>query len=111
MSWVEELKPEDEVKVEIIYPAAYVEHNLLTTSKFASAISLRCKAAAILEEDMTEFLIWDMTILQVYSIEDALKKYGIELTHESGKLPSGRRWTYFYADVTELQEKMKNGEM
>ena len=39
MSWVEELTPDDEVEVEIIYPPAYVEHNIATLKKYASGIS------------------------------------------------------------------------
>ena len=111
MSWVEELKPDDDVTVEIIYPPEYVEHTISTMPKYASAISMICKAAALLEEDETEFLIWDITVIQIISIETTLARFGVQMTHESGSLPSGRRWTYFYADVRGLQEKMKNGEL
>ena len=111
MSWVEELKPEDEVTVEIIYPPAYVEYSMSTIRKYSAGISHLCKGAALLGEDDTEFLVFDMTILQVITIEEVMRHFGIEMTHESGKLSDGRRWTYFYADLTGLKEKMENGEL
>lgn len=111
MSWVELLKPEDEVKVEIIWPAKYVEHNTTTMPKYASAIFHLCKAAAILEEDETEFLVWDITAVQVAVIEEVIRRYGVEMTHECGFSSDGSRWTYFYADVRGLQNKMRNGEI
>ena len=110
MSWVEELKPDDDVTVEIVYPAEYVEYNVQTMPKYASAISYLCKAAALLEEDDTEFLVWDITVVQVVTIEEAFKRFGIEMTHECGSV-NGRRWTCFYADVRGLQNKMKEGKI
>ena len=41
MSWVEELKPDDEVEVEIIYPKAYVDHNIFTMRRYAKRITKR----------------------------------------------------------------------
>ena len=32
------------------------------------------------------------------------------MEHEHGKLPDGSRWTYFYADVRGLKEKLKEGD-
>jgi hypothetical protein len=106
MGWVEELKPEDDVTVEIIWPEEYVEQSLSTMSKYASAIAHLCRAAAILEEDETEFLIFGINVLQTISIETIFENYGIQLAHEHGVLPSGERWTYFYADVRGLQERL-----
>ena len=111
MSWVEELKPDDEVEVEIIYPPAYVEYSLKTIRQYASGISHLCKGAAILGDDDTEFLVYDMTMMQVVSIEETMKLFGIEMTHECGKLPNGTRWVYFYADLRGLKEKMESGEI
>lgn len=48
MNWVEELKPDDDVTVEIIYPQFYVNYNMATTRKFSAAIAHYCKAAAVL---------------------------------------------------------------
>lgn len=109
MSWVEELKPEDEVKVEIIWPKLYADYNILTMKKYTGGIAHLCRAAAILEEDETEFLIWGITALQTQEIENLFVKYGVELTHEHGKLPDGTRWTYFYADVRGLRKLLENG--
>ena len=111
MGWVEELKPDDEVEVEIIYPPAYVEYSLKTMRQYASGISHLCKGAAILGDDDTEFLVYDMTMMQVVSIEETMKLFGIEMTHECGKLPNGTRWVYFYADLRGLKEKMESGEI
>lgn len=111
MSWVEELKPEDEVEVEIIYPPAYVEACISTIGKYSRGIASLCKGAAILGEDETEFLVFDMLTVQVIVVEEAMKHFGIEMTHESGRLPDGQRWTYFYADLKGLKEKMENGEL
>ena len=110
MGWVEELKPEDEVKVEIIYPPAYAEAYISTIRKYARGIACLCKGAATLGQYETEFLVWDMLIVQVITIEETMRQFGIEMTHECGKLSDGRRWTYFYADLTELKERMENGE-
>lgn len=108
MNWVEELKPDDDVTVEIIFPKPYVEYNIKTMPKYASAIAHLCKAAAILGEDYTEFLIFGMTIMQIDTIERVFKKnFHVEMTHDYGHLPDGKRWAYFYADVRGLQELMK----
>ena len=110
MGWVEELKPDDEVEVEIIWPQAYVEHNLATIKKFTSGISHLCKGAALVGEDETEFLVWDITVLQVITIEEAMRHFGIEMTHEVGKI-GNRRYAYFYADLRGLIEKLESGEL
>ena len=110
MGWVEELKPDDEVNVEIIYPLAYVEACHATIQKYARGIALLCKGAATLGEDETEFLVWGMLTAQIHAIEGAMKIFGIELTHESGKLEDGARWTYFYADLKGLKEILENGK-
>lgn len=110
MSWVEQLKPDDEVKVEIIYPPAYVDYNLKTIRQYASGISHLCKGAAILGDDDTEFLVWDMTVLQVTTIEEIMRHFGVEMEHDMGKLSDGTRWTYFYCDIRRLKEMLKNGE-
>ena len=57
MSWVEELKPDDDATVEIIYPREYVEYSMSTIRKYSRGISYLCKGAAILGDDDTEFLI------------------------------------------------------
>lgn len=110
MSWVEELKPDDEVEVEIIYPQAYIDHNVSTIRRYSAAISNICKGHALLGDDETEFLVYGMTVIQVITIEEAMRHYGIEMVHESGKLPDGTRWTYFYADLKGLRENLENGE-
>ena len=109
-SWVEELKPEDEVIVEIIYPPEYVEYNLATTKKFSAAVAYYCKAAALLGEDETEFLISGMTVLQVYTIEEAMRKFGIEMDHEIIRLDDMNH-VHFYADVRGLQKKLEEGDL
>lgn len=106
VSWVEELKPEDEVKVEIIYPENYVQYNISTMQKFAQAAMCRCKAAALLEKDEEEFMLHGITVLQMYSLESILKKYGIILTHEWIEI-NGESQPYFYADVTRLRERLE----
>ena len=104
MSWVEELKPDDDVTVEIIYPPEYVKYCISTMRKFTQGIATLCKGAAILGEDETEFLVWDMTVLQVGAVEEAMKHFGIEMTHDHGRTIDGRSWTYFYADVSGLKK-------
>lgn len=111
MGWVEELKPEDEVEVEIIYPQAYVDHNIATMRQYAAGISNICKGYAILGEIEADFMVYGMTIVQVVSIETVLREFGIELAHDHGCLPNGERWTYFYADLHGLIEKMRSGEL
>lgn len=111
MSWVEELKPEDEVKVEIIYPSAYVEHSLSTIRRYASGISHLCKGAAILGEDETEFLVFGMTVLQIITIEEIMRHFGIKMEHDTGKLSDGTRWVYFYCDIKDFKERLDNGEL
>lgn len=109
MGWVEELKPEDEVKVEIIYPEEYVKYNLSTINKISAGISHLCKGAALLGEKYTEILAWDITILQAQIIENTMKVFGIEMTHESG-ITDGRRWVYFFADVSKLFDTLEELE-
>lgn len=104
MSWVEELKPDDDVTVEIIFPAEYIKYNMSTIRKFTQGIATLCKGAAILGEDETEFLVWDMTVLQVGAVEEAMKHFGIKMTHDHGCTTDGRTWTYFYADVRGLKD-------
>lgn len=111
MGWVEELKPDDEVEVEIIWPQAYVDYNMNSIKTYSAGISHLCKGAALLGDTETEFLVWDITILQTFTIEQAMRNFGVELTHDSGKLENGRRWVYFYADLRDLVEKMKSGEI
>ena len=111
MGWVEELKPDDEVEVEFIYPSAYVEYSLKTIRKYASGISHLCKGAAILGDDYTEFLVLDMTVLQVIAIKELMRHFGIEMEHDMGKLSDGARWTYFYCDIRGLREMIENGEL
>ena len=99
----------EDIKVEIILPEEYVRQSMATMSKYSDAIAYLCKAGAILEEDETEFLIWGINVLQTQSIEEIFRKFGVEMTHEHGTLSNGARWTYFYADVRGLQDKLKEG--
>ena len=109
MSWVEELKPDDEVKVEIRFPLAYVEHDTATMKKFSSAAALTCKAAAILEEDDTEFLFSNISVMQAYALKEVLGRYNIELEFDLFRA-NGITFGYFYADVRGLQELLKQEE-
>lgn len=109
MSWVEELDPEDEVVVDVIFPKEYIDYNMSTIKRYSSGISHLCKGAVLLGEEDTEFLVYGMTILQIITLEEALLEFGIKLTHEVGMLPDGTRWAYFYADLSELKELMENG--
>ena len=45
MNWVEELTPDDDVEVEIIYPKFYVDHNMATMKKYSAAAAYYCRAA------------------------------------------------------------------
>lgn len=110
MSWVEELTPDDEVQIEIVYPVPYLEYNLSTMKKYSTAAAHYCRAAATLGEDETEFLMFGMTVLQVYTLESAMKKFGIEMTHDFGFTKDGKSWTYFYADVRELKKFLEKDE-
>lgn len=106
MGWVEELKPEDEVTVEIIYPDKYVQYNCATMREYIAIICSKCQDAALLGEDEVEFFVLDMTIVQVYVAKEKLLDYGIKLQFENGMLKNGRRWTYFHADVRGMWEKI-----
>jgi hypothetical protein len=105
MSWVEDLKPDDDVTVEIIYPLAYIERCRATMKKYTRGIASLLKGAALLGEDETEFMVWDMTLLQVIALEDAMRKFGVEMTHDFGLVEEGDgySWTYFYADISRLR--------
>ena len=110
MNWVEELNPEDEVTVEIIFPTEYVKYNFATMKKYSQAAAYYCRAAATLGEDETEFLMFDMTVIQVYTLEIAMKKFGIEMTHDHGHTKDGRSWTYFYVDVRGLRKILEEND-
>ena len=101
---------DDELSVEIRFPKPYVDYNMASMRRFSAGISHLCKGAALLGEDETEFLVFGMTIMQVVTIEEAMKNFGIEMAHDSGKLENGQRWAYFYADLRGLKEKMESGE-
>lgn len=107
MSWVEELKPDDEVSVEIDYPTEYVEQSMATIRKYSQGIASLCKGNAILGDEYTEFLVYGINVLQTSIIEETFKAFGVELEHEHGRLPNGTRWTYFYADITELKRRLE----
>lgn len=106
MNWVEQLKPDDDVAVEIIWPEEYTKQSLPTMSKYASAIAHLCKAAAILEDGETEFSVFGINVLQTILIETIFEDYGVQLAHEHRVLPSGERYIHFYADVRGLQERL-----
>lgn len=111
MSWVEELTPDEEVEVEIIYPKAYVDMCMSTIKKHTKNIAYLCKEAVLVGDDDTEFIVLDMLVEQVLCIEKAMRHFGIEMTHESGKLSDGTRYTHFYADLIGLKEKLENGDL
>ena len=96
---------ENVIDVEIIYPQFYVDYNIATMKKYSAAVAMLCKASAILEEDETEFVINGMTLVQVQAIEEAMKMFGIELTHMEHKVDTNcKTTTLFYADVSGLRE-------
>ena len=101
---------DDELSVEIRFPKEYVDYNIASMPKFSAGISHLCKGAVLLGEDETEFLVFGMTVMQVITIEEAMKRFGIEMTHDMGKFSDGTRWTYFYADLKGLKKKMEGGE-
>lgn len=112
MNYVDELKPDDGITVKIIYPTEYVKYCMSTMKKFTSGVAALCKGAAILGQDETEFLVQDITVLQVNVLEEAMKQFGVEMTHEYGYAKDGRRQTYFYADISKLKKYLKeNGEI
>lgn len=99
MSWVEELTPDEDVDVEIIYPQDYVEHNLATMKKYSAAAAYYCRAAATLGQEKLRFKLPGITVAQTQSLEEAMKVYSIQMTH---KYVNGVR--YFYADVRGLRK-------
>lgn len=106
-SWVEEIGPDDDVEVEIIYPQAYMDYCMRTMKKFSAAAAHYCKGAAILGEDETEFYIRGITVLQSKLLKEAMAQFGIELEYEIWKTEG---LTLFYADVQELRRRMEDGE-
>lgn len=111
MSWVEELKPDDEVTVEIRFPKEYVESSINGIHNFSSGISHLCKGAVLLGDDETEFFVEGINVMQVLSIEKVMREFGIEMTHDFGRLADGRTWAYFYADLRGLRELFEGGEL
>jgi hypothetical protein len=93
----------DDFNVEITYPESYVERCCATMRKYTRGVALLLKGKATLGEDETEFLVWDMTLLQVQALEDAMRMFGVEMTHDFGLCEDGRSWTYFYADISRLR--------
>ena len=101
---------DDDLSVEIRFPKKYVDYNIASMPRFSAGVSHLCKGAVLLGEDETEFLVFGMTIMQVITIEEAMKRFGIEMTHDAGRFSDGTRWTYFYADLRGLKERMENGD-
>ena len=106
MSLAEELGSDDELLVEIVFPQFYIDYNMATTRKFSAAIAHYCKAAAVLGQDYTEFGVEGMTVLQVQTIKEAMKRFGIEMEHEIDGL--GQVW--FCADVSKLRRLLEEEE-
>lgn len=107
MSWIEQIEPDDDIKVEIIYPQEYIDYNCSTMTKYSSAASMICKAAAILEMDRTDFFMEGITVLQSYALQKVFQKYGVKLEFELFRyedMTSGE----FYADVSKLRKAMEN---
>ena len=100
----------DDFKVELIYPAEYIKRCQSTMKKYSRGIALLLKGKAILGEEETEFLVYDMTVLQVYAVEDAMRAFGIEMTHEMGITKDGKSWTYFYADLKKLRKILEEND-
>lgn len=97
----------EDIQVEIIFPEKYVQRNLETMKQFAGAAAHYCKAAAILGQDDTSFMLVDISVLQVYSLEEAMKTYGIEMTHQIYRI-EGKTCAYFYADIRELKKLLES---
>lgn len=49
-----------------------------------------------------------ISVLQVYSLEEAMKTYGIEMTHQIYRI-DGKTCAYFYADVRGLKRLLEGG--
>ena len=103
------IEPSDDIKVEIIFPEKYLEDNVKTMKKFAAAAAHHCKAAALLGENMTIFTLSGISVLQTYSLEEALKVYGVEMIHELYRM-DGKTCACFFADVRGLKEKLEGGD-
>lgn len=97
----------DDFNVEIIYPESYIERCCATMRKYTRGIALLLKGKATLGEDNAEFIVWDMTLLQVQALEDAMRMFGIEMTHDFGLCEDGHSWTYFYADISLLRQVLE----
>jgi hypothetical protein len=82
VSWVEDLKPEDDVKVEILYPTEYAEYSKRTMRRFARGMACMCKGAALLGEDECGFGVCGMTMLQVIAIREVFAQFGIIFEYE-----------------------------
>lgn len=107
MSWVEELTPDDEVEVEVIYPKFYVDHNMATMKKYSAAAAYYCRAAATIGQEKIRIKLPGITVVQAQCVEEAMKTYGVEMTH---KYVDGVR--YFYADVRGLKKILEEkGEL
>lgn len=103
------IDPSDDIKVEIIFPEKYLEDNVKTMKKFSAAAAHYCKAAALLGENMTIFTLSGISVLQTYSLEEALKVYGVEMIHELYRM-DGKTYACFFADVRGLKEKLEGGD-
>jgi hypothetical protein len=103
------IDPSDDIKVEIIFPEKYLEDNVKTMKKFSAAAAHYCKAAALLGENMTIFTLSGISVLQTYSLEEALKVYGVEMIHELYRM-DGKTCACFFADVRGLKEKLEGGD-
>ena len=85
--------------VEIIYPKSYVDYNFSTIQRYPSGIASILKGHAMFGNEEVEFIVRGMTLLQVNTVEEAMRYFGVEMMHEHKVLPDGARETYFYADL------------
>lgn len=101
MSWVEELKPDDDVEVEIIYPREYVDYSFKTIGKYARGLAMLCKGMFLLGEEEIEFPMRGVTVVQIQAIENLFEQFGINLTH-TYEILDGDRYVHFYANLRGL---------
>lgn len=78
---------------------------MATMKKYSSAAAYYCRAAATLNKDKVRFSLPGITVIQVYSLEEAMKVYGIKMTH---KFINGLCW--IYADVSGLSKFLEEIE-
>lgn len=104
MGQLEQSNPEEEIKVEILYPKEYTSQSLLTMKQWSAMVMHICQYAKLRNQDQINFVLVGLTVLQVYALKQSMLYYGISLIHQIKRV-NNLNFVWFNANLTNLKIK------